>query len=201
MIQNLEYIDEPLLEFGYGQRLKDPKGGLFLFGPLAERRPAQMRVGVVGQLGGLALYKEWLGKAQRFIPAVEPETPHHLAFPGFEAVFQTSWPILPIIEIPVQRQRSQTPSGRLIVITLSMKPWGCSSIPSSGGLRRTIWASTSGLWSFPTRSGGLDVRCRGPGALRSKTLAHSERGSHDVSCANHRYSLRTWRGLRPTNTT
>jgi hypothetical protein len=101
MIQNLEYIDEPLLEFGYGQRLKDPKDGLFLFGPLAERRPAQMRVGVVGQLGGLALYKEWLGKARRFIPAVEPETPHHLAFPGFEAVFQTSWPILPIIEIPI----------------------------------------------------------------------------------------------------
>jgi hypothetical protein len=101
MTRNLEYIEEPLLEFGHGQRLKDPRDGLFLFGPLAERRPAQIRVGVVGRLAGLSLYRDWLDKAQRFIPAAEPETAHHLAFPGFEAIFQTSWPTNPIIEIPV----------------------------------------------------------------------------------------------------
>jgi hypothetical protein len=101
MIDQLEYIDEPLLEFGYNQRLKDPRDGLFLFGPLAERRPAQMRVGVIGELQGLSIYREWVEKAGRFIPALKPETTHHLSFPGFEAVFQTSWPVEPIVEIPV----------------------------------------------------------------------------------------------------
>lgn len=30
-----------------------------------------------------------------------PNSPHHLAFPGFEAVFKTPWPIKPVLEIPV----------------------------------------------------------------------------------------------------
>jgi len=97
----LSYIDEPKLEFGYGQRLKDPRDGLFLFGPLSERRPSQMRVGVVGTLEGLSLYREWLTRVRGFIPAAEPQAAHHLAFPGFEAVFQTPWPNKPIVEIPL----------------------------------------------------------------------------------------------------
>lgn len=101
MSQDLDYIDEPLLEFGHGQRLKDPRDGLFLFGPLPDRRPARMRVGVVGQLSGLALYRDWLGRARGFIPSASPGAAHHLAFPGFEAVFQTEWPIKPTIEIPI----------------------------------------------------------------------------------------------------
>ena len=45
----MQYTPERLLEFGYHQRLDDPRGGLFLFGPLAdERKPSEMRVGVIG---------------------------------------------------------------------------------------------------------------------------------------------------------
>jgi hypothetical protein len=30
----IDYLPEPLLEFGYGQTGADPREGLFLFGPL-----------------------------------------------------------------------------------------------------------------------------------------------------------------------
>jgi hypothetical protein len=95
------HLDEPMLEFGYGQKLKDPKDGLFLFGPLEDRRPAEMRVGVIGTPKGISLYREWLDRAREFIPLAEPDVRHRLAYPGFEAVFQTKWPTKAVVEIGV----------------------------------------------------------------------------------------------------
>jgi len=78
------------------------QSGLFVFGPLMdERTPARMRVGVIGSPGGISRYHEWLAAATQYIPAVDDSSPHHMAFPGFESVFKTPWPSLPVIELPV----------------------------------------------------------------------------------------------------
>lgn len=92
---------EPQLQFGYGQCLDDPKQGLFLFGPLEERRPSSMRVGVVGTPAGIELYKQWVRAITGFIPAARPDALHQIGFPGFEAAFRTPWPLQPAAEIPI----------------------------------------------------------------------------------------------------
>ena len=97
----IEYIAEPLLEFGHSQQLKDPKDGLFLFGPLLDRKPSQMRIGAIGTPKGRAAYRRWVETARGFIPAPLPESQHRIAYPGFEATFQTSWPETPVAEIAV----------------------------------------------------------------------------------------------------
>lgn len=97
----IEYVPEPLLEFGYGQSLDDPKQGLFLFGPLDERRPSSMRVGVVGTPAGIDLYKNWVRSITGFIPAARTDALHQVAFPGFEAVFRTPWSADPVAELPI----------------------------------------------------------------------------------------------------
>src|SRR5689334_9212806 len=89
----LDYLDEPLLRFGHGQLLADPKDGLFLFGPLLDqRKPAEIRVGVIGTEQGIGRYERWVERVNGFIPPGVAGSEHHLAFPGFEAAFKTSWP-------------------------------------------------------------------------------------------------------------
>jgi hypothetical protein len=97
----LDFMPEPLLQFGHGQCIEDPKDGLFAFGPLEERKPSQIRVGIVGTPEGLARYRTWVRSITRYLPAANPEVAHHAAFPGFEAVFQTKWPTEPAVEIPI----------------------------------------------------------------------------------------------------
>lgn len=100
--EQLQFLSEPLLRFGYNQCLYDPKDGLFLFGPLIdERKPVQIRVGVVGTAEGIARYRGWVQSISGYLPPLKPDSPHHLGFPGFEAVFKTSWPTTPVVEIPV----------------------------------------------------------------------------------------------------
>ena len=81
--------------------MEDPKDGLFAFGPLAERKPSQMRVGIVGTPDGLARYRTWVQSITGYLPAANPEAAHHAAFPEFEAVFQTKWPMEPVVEIRI----------------------------------------------------------------------------------------------------
>lgn len=60
-IHELQYIQEPLLQFGHGQDSPHPRDGLFLFGPLdAKENPDTMRIGVVATRTGLASYRRWL---------------------------------------------------------------------------------------------------------------------------------------------
>jgi hypothetical protein len=101
MNTEIDYIQEPFLEFGHSQRMKDPKDGLFLFGPLGERKPHHMGIGVIGTPQGIGIYRKWVERVREFIPAMRPDSPHHLAYPGFEAVFQTEWPKEPVVEIGV----------------------------------------------------------------------------------------------------
>ena len=92
-IEQLEFLSEPMLRFGYDQCLDDPKDGLFVFGPLIdERKPAKMRIGVVGTSEGLTGYRAWVSSINGYLPPLNPNSPHHTAFPGFEAAFRTPWP-------------------------------------------------------------------------------------------------------------
>ena len=96
------YVEEPLLEFRYGQRLAYPRDGLFLFGPVdAEDRPRPIRFGVIGTPAGTELLEGWCDSVAGWID-VPPRTrgsklnaPHHVPFPGFAEAFSAQWPRSP----------------------------------------------------------------------------------------------------------
>lgn len=96
------YIDEPGLVFGHGQVLKNPKDGLLLFGPLSDsKRLSELRIGLVGCQNGINRYHRWAKSIINFIPAERPDTAHHIAYPGFEAIFGCKWPRKPICELVI----------------------------------------------------------------------------------------------------
>lgn len=93
-------LQEPLLEFGHQQLLDDPRLGLATFGPLSERHPKQIQLGVVGTPMGAAKLCEWLAAISRFIPASSARL-HQAPFPGFEAAFGAALPSEPAITLPI----------------------------------------------------------------------------------------------------
>jgi len=104
--KSLLFLDEPLLAFGHGQVLENPKDGLLLFGPLSDNRsPAELRVGVVGRSDGISRYKRWTRLINNYIPAERKDASHHYAYPGFEAIFSCVWPIQPISELPIPDEK------------------------------------------------------------------------------------------------
>lgn len=95
-------LPEPMLSFGYQQRLEHPKDGLFLFGPLGgSGHPAEMRIGVIGTAAGLACFRTWSQRIRGYIPSANAKVAHHASWPGFEAVFETRWPESAMTEITV----------------------------------------------------------------------------------------------------
>ncbi len=101
-LKSLLFIDEPGLVFGHGQVLQNPKDGLLLFGPLSDSRgPAELRVGVVGRTDGINRYQRWVEHINNYIPAERSDAAHHLAYPGFEAVFSCKWPVEPICKLHI----------------------------------------------------------------------------------------------------
>lgn len=93
-------LDEPLLEFGYRQLLDDPRLGLGTFGPLSERHPKQIRLGVVGTPLGASKLQAWLKFVGNYIPAPSPKL-HQAPFPGFEAAFGVALPVEPVATLPI----------------------------------------------------------------------------------------------------
>ena len=101
----LDVFPEPLLAFGHGQCLEHPKDGLFLYGPLLDAsKPAEIKLGVVGTADGLERFRQWSARLRRYIPPFKPNVPHHAAFPGFEAVFHTTWPERAMAELEVSAE-------------------------------------------------------------------------------------------------
>ncbi len=97
--RELVLLQEPQLEFGFSQRSAFPKDGLLLFGPPTEEgQPSTIRYGVVGTRRGVELFKDWLGRIQRVIPSANTEKLHFQYWPGFSAVFNTTWPTTPLAE-------------------------------------------------------------------------------------------------------
>jgi hypothetical protein len=94
------HVDEPSLEFRFGQKLVYPRDGLFLYGPVDGGKPI-VHYGAIGTPSGLARLEQWASLAagmilppltRRGAKAIEP---HHVLFPGFAAAFNTEWPVKP----------------------------------------------------------------------------------------------------------
>ena len=91
------FIDEPLLQFGYGQTLDYPRDGLFLFGPIQDGPLVDVvRYGVIGSPGGVAHFRKWSSKIQAYIEAPlgrdDTVAAYNVPFPGFEQAFRARWP-------------------------------------------------------------------------------------------------------------
>jgi hypothetical protein len=104
--KQLGFVEEPLLEFAYGQTAEHPRDGLYLYGPVANQ-PGSVAIdyGVIGTERGLVQFGRWakqVGLAiPRHVPKLNPEALHHITFPGFEAAFNTKWPFEPAARIKV----------------------------------------------------------------------------------------------------
>ena len=75
-------LEEPLLEFRYGQRLPDPRDGLSIFGPCDSDEPSHpksMTYAVIGPSEGVAAFEEWSRAMQRPAEAPRPDVPFHTA--------------------------------------------------------------------------------------------------------------------------
>ena len=91
---DLVRFEEPLLDFGHGQSLVDPRDGLTLFGPLDKGRPFGVRTGVVGTVDGIRRFNNWVSEISR---PIRGEGLAHPTFPGFEAVFGIPWSASPTV--------------------------------------------------------------------------------------------------------
>lgn len=104
--RELVFIEEPILEFAHGQTAEHPRDGLYLYGPLqTPSTPKAMEYGVIGTDAGLGRFERWAKQVSlpiaRMRPKNNPEALHHNTFPGFEAAFNTLWPLKPAAEIRV----------------------------------------------------------------------------------------------------
>ena len=96
-------LDEPKLEFRYGQRATDPHIGLGLFGPPdtdEPGRPHGVAYAVIGAEPGPSGFLKFAEMARRPVVSCAYGDPDVLsndralwpAFPGFEAAFCIEWP-------------------------------------------------------------------------------------------------------------
>ncbi len=95
-----DYLKEPLLEFGQGQRLEHPQDGLFLYGPVKIKgSPQVVHVGVIGTQTGIRLLTSWLSRLERGIPPQNPRAFHTAGWPGFQACFGAKLEAEPVASI------------------------------------------------------------------------------------------------------
>lgn len=95
MNSEIKILDEPALEFRFGQQVADPRDGLSLFGPYdtdAPAHPAFVSHAVVGTRHGIDLFETWSSAMTRSWTDA-PQDRHRLwpPFPGFEAAFASDW--------------------------------------------------------------------------------------------------------------
>lgn len=100
MLNDLKILDEPVLEFRYGQQLTDPRDGLSLFGPCDADNPSHpdsLSYGVVGTNEGIELFSAW-SKAMISAWTDAPNNRHQLwpPYPGFQMAFASDWRSEPV---------------------------------------------------------------------------------------------------------
>lgn len=96
----LRHLDEPLLQFKYGQCLVYPRDGLYLFGPVGDPGDdiSTVPYGVIGVSEGVRRFTSWADRVRGYIdiPAPGPRSravePQHVPFPGFQEAFHAEWP-------------------------------------------------------------------------------------------------------------
>ena len=100
MTPSLQRIDEPPLLFRHEQAVDDPRDGLTLFGPLDKGKPYGIRWGLVGPEECMSRVERWVSELNRPIIGSKPDLARP-PYPGFEAVFDIPWPIVPAHRIVV----------------------------------------------------------------------------------------------------
>ena len=115
MENELHYITEPSLTFGYGQKAEDPRDGLILFGPHEKFESYQVKAGVIGTKVGIEAYLnfvETINKPIYSYKTVYGKTKSNEiqrpSFPGFETVFGIKWPKTPEIQIEINDSELKT---------------------------------------------------------------------------------------------
>lgn len=71
ILRRIVHVEEPLLEFRFGQKLVYPRDGLFLYGPVDGGRPA-VNYGAIGTPAGLARLERWTQALGGFMPPPAP---------------------------------------------------------------------------------------------------------------------------------
>lgn len=82
------HLSEPKIEFNFGQKLENPKDGLFLFGPPNASQLSNINIGLIGTKSTLLSADHWLERIRSYIPSPS-RSAHHLPFPGFTEAFQS----------------------------------------------------------------------------------------------------------------
>lgn len=103
---SLMHIEEPELEFRFGQRMTYPRDGLYLFGPVdAGAIPRSIRYGFIGTPQSFEYFQEWASQISSYIPipsrgrTSKENTPQHVPFPGFAEAFFSHWSATPVCVI------------------------------------------------------------------------------------------------------
>lgn len=103
-MRSLIKLPEPLLLFGHGQAMEDPRDGLTLFGPYDKGSLFGIRVGVIGTPAGIEQFRTWTKRIQT---PVRTKTPiqSRPPFPGFEALFRIPWGLDPVQILAVDEEK------------------------------------------------------------------------------------------------
>jgi hypothetical protein len=104
-------LDEPQLEFGYGQRTCDPRDGLSLFGPYDSGIAKPINYILLGTKEGINLFQQWSSLLSQ--PAIDtPKGNQRLwtPYPGFNAAYGMDWPINPIWKYELDKNALYTAS-------------------------------------------------------------------------------------------
>jgi hypothetical protein len=102
-------LNEPELEFRYGQRTYDPRDGLGLFGPYdadLSTRPSTVSYIVLGTKEGIGKFQKWSQLISR--PAFDaPKGNQRLwaPYPGFSAAFCSEWSVTPLWEFEIDKPK------------------------------------------------------------------------------------------------
>jgi hypothetical protein len=100
----VEFLAEPELEFGSGQRHVDIRFGLKSFGPVTvddPTAPSEIRIGLVGPSTAIEGVKCWLERCRNGIAAKQSRKPNLFPeFPSFgpESCFRCDWVLSPSVE-------------------------------------------------------------------------------------------------------
>jgi hypothetical protein len=97
----LIHIKEPLLQFGYGQAMEDPRDGLTLFGPLDQGKTYGVKAGLIGTKDGIEKFKEWAAWVQKPVMTVPPQLGRP-PFPGFQTVYRIPWNPEPVVTLELK---------------------------------------------------------------------------------------------------
>ena len=118
-VPSVVVLDEPPLEFGYGQRVASPHDGLSLFGPFEQNGPGHPQSPsyiVLGASEGIRLFENW--SQAMSLPTAEPvrekKNTHLLwpPFPGYEAALASKWSDRPAKAFAIDREALLTASRK-----------------------------------------------------------------------------------------